>query len=62
MKPGSPLEKSIVSLISDGLKLELAAGDPAGGLTVGNEEIFFSNIFSILMEVFDFFFVKPFDL
>ena len=42
MKPGSPLEKSIVSLISDGLKLELAAGDPAGGLTVGNEEMYFS--------------------
>ena len=30
--PGSPREKSIVSLISDGLKLEFAAGDPAGGL------------------------------
>ena len=30
--PGSPREKSMVSLISDGLKLEFAAGDPAGGL------------------------------
>ena len=31
-EPGSPREKSMVSLISAGLKLEFAAGDPAGGL------------------------------
>ena len=31
-QPGSPREKSMVSLISAGLKLEFAAGDPAGGL------------------------------
>ena len=55
MKPGSPLEKSIVSLISDGLKLELAAGDPAGGLTVGNEEMYFSKKNSTLIEATEFF-------
>ena len=61
VKPGSPLEKSIVSLISDGLKLELAAGDPAGGLTGGNEEIYFFQHVFVLMEASKFF-LKPFNL
>ena len=60
MKPGSPLEKSIVSLISVGLKLELAAGDPAGGLTVGNEEMYFSK--KINFDRSHRVFVEPFDL
>ena len=48
--PGSPREKSIVSLISDGLKLEFAAGDPAGGLRTNLFNCLISKFFNLFQK------------